>query len=259
MSDDEFFGEESLFQEPQDYYQPPPEAHSTTFERQFPSPECPTPTTLTMHLVGKSPLWGHLLWNAGKATTDYIDKHRAELVTGKTVLELGAGAGLPSIVSSLSASKVVVTDYPDPDLLQNLEKNRVASGIDPAISDRIAVEGYIWGESIADLTKHLPNNEEKFDFVILSDLVFNHTEHHKLLKTSKMAVKPETGRILVVFSPHRPKLFHKDLEFFDIATSDEYGFEILDKFELDYTPMFEEDDETKEIRGKVFGYLLKLP
>jgi nicotinamide N-methyltransferase len=40
------------------------------------------------------------------------------------VLELGAGAGLPSIVCALNgATQVVVTDYPDAELVENLEYN----------------------------------------------------------------------------------------------------------------------------------------
>jgi nicotinamide N-methyltransferase len=45
-------------------------------------------------------------------------------VQGKTVLELGAGGGLPSLVCALSgAVQVVVTDYPDADLIENLRYN----------------------------------------------------------------------------------------------------------------------------------------
>ena len=40
------------------------------------------------------------------------------------MLELGAGAGLPSIVCALNGAKiVVVTDYPDSDLVENLRHN----------------------------------------------------------------------------------------------------------------------------------------
>lgn len=40
------------------------------------------------------------------------------------MLELGAGAGLPGIVSAIKgAATVVVTDYPDPDLIENIAHN----------------------------------------------------------------------------------------------------------------------------------------
>ena len=46
------------------------------------------------------------------------------LVHGRTVLELGAGAGLPSIVAAkLGARMVVVSDYADVELVENLRYN----------------------------------------------------------------------------------------------------------------------------------------
>lgn len=40
------------------------------------------------------------------------------------MLELGAGGGLPSLVCALNgAAQVVVTDYPDADLIENLRYN----------------------------------------------------------------------------------------------------------------------------------------
>jgi predicted nicotinamide N-methyase len=106
-----------LFQEPQDFYQP--EQEPTFEEHQLLSGE-----VLRLRLVGHNPLWGHLLWNAGRIVSDYIEQSASRLVEGKFVLEFGAGAGLPSVVSALKgASQVVVTDYPDADLVENLRYN----------------------------------------------------------------------------------------------------------------------------------------
>jgi hypothetical protein len=67
---------------------------------------------------------GHLLWNAGRTISLYLEERADQLVKDKTVLELGAGAGLPSLVCALNgAAKVVVTDYPDADLIDNLRYN----------------------------------------------------------------------------------------------------------------------------------------
>ena len=55
--------------------------------------------------------------------SEYLQNNEA-IVNGKQILELGAGAGLPSIVSAiLGATNVVVTDYPDEDLIENLKFN----------------------------------------------------------------------------------------------------------------------------------------
>lgn len=60
--------------------------------------------------------------------TDYLYDHKQELVLGKSVLELGAGAGLPSIAAATwGAKQVVVTDYPNEDLVENMRINVAAA------------------------------------------------------------------------------------------------------------------------------------
>lgn len=325
-SPDEILISTDMFAEPENYYEPEPEPTFIDFHRNSKYVRKGEPATINLRLVGKSPLWGHLLWNAGKLTTDYIDENRDRYITGKTVLELGAAAALPSLVAALSAAKVVITDYPDPELIENIQYNVNNGGLSPENIRNVKVMGYIWGNDVSDILaplndytsngstttqtslssnntvnsiSHLNNNNNqnntngrlnghsndinnnhnnnnthhtnsnntssindgtndipnKFDFIILSDLIFNHSEHAKLVKSMDKVLKPE-GKALVVFSPHRPKLYQKDLDFFTLAKS-LANFDVVEKFERDYMPMFEEDDETKELRGKAFGYLLQ--
>lgn len=210
------------------------------------------PKKIKLRLVGKNPLWGHLLWNAGKVSAEYIDDHSKEL-EGKTVLELGAASALPSLVASLSAENVVATDYPDPDLLENIECNIATLKEDAGRDLPISCQGYIWGHDTQPLLDAPGQKGRKFDFVILSDVVFNHTEHEKLLKTCKDTLAP-AGQVLVVFTPHRPKLLEKDLAFFPLA--EERGFVCEKLFEKQLRPMFEEDEETVPIRSRVYGFIL---
>jgi nicotinamide N-methyltransferase len=64
------------------------------------------------------------LWNAGRTISAYLEEHADKLVKDRTVLELGAGAGLPSLVCALNgATQTVVTDYPDAELVENLQYN----------------------------------------------------------------------------------------------------------------------------------------
>ena len=85
------------------------------------------------------------MWGGATFLSKHIEKH-PELVRGQTVLELGAGAGLPSLISgALGAKKVVVTDYPDADLIENLQYNidhceLLAKASSPAKSDVIIAE-----------------------------------------------------------------------------------------------------------------------
>lgn len=253
-SDDELGLEAGIFDEPEGYVQPPPEPHFATYERKLSEI---SPKDIKLRLVGKSPLWGHLLWNAGIFTADYLDKHAKELVVGKRVLELGAAAGLPSLICSLNDAKVVIcTDYPDPDLVSNIEYNFHTLENTTKISP-YKVQGYIWGNEYSSILgsefKDAIPEQEKFDLIILSDLVFNHTEHRKLLTTCKDLIK-KNGKCLVVFSPHRPHLLNEDLQFFE--TAKEFNF-ISQKIDLvTWRPMFEEEEETADIRARVYSFFL---
>ncbi len=61
--------------------------------------------------------------NAGILFARYLDKHK-ELCRGKNVLELGAGASLPSMIAALNGAKMVVTtDYPEALLIDQLAVN----------------------------------------------------------------------------------------------------------------------------------------
>ena len=46
-------------------------------------------------------------WNSAKCFADYLDLNAQELCMGKNVLELGAGAGLPSLVTALNGARKV--------------------------------------------------------------------------------------------------------------------------------------------------------
>ncbi|KAK0254423.1 Protein N-terminal and lysine N-methyltransferase efm7 [Friedmanniomyces endolithicus] len=238
-----------LFKEPDDYY--PPEKEPTVVEHRMLSGPI-----LKLRLVGHSPLWGHLLWNAGRTVANYLEANSTTLIRHKSVLELGAGAGLPSLVSVLNgASCVVVTDYPEEALVENLRVNIRQNCHE---QHNIHAEGYLWGADISPLTRYLSDDKSSagFDVLILADLLFNHSEHAKLLSTVQQTLqKSPDAQALVFFTPYRPWLFDKDMAFFDLARKG--GFEVERIFEkiMDKV-MFEEDPGDELLRRTVFGYSL---
>lgn len=287
MSDLEDFA--PMFQEPDDFYPPTPPPTTETYTTR-------TGDVITLHLVGHSPLEAHHLWNGARAAAAHFEAHPGE-VAGRTVLELGAGAGLPSLVAAaLGARRVVVTDYPDPDLVENMWRNvRGCDGLIPRRKRRarrdgagsgsgdgeddedgelpIVACGYVWGADPKEVLGYLDGWEEVedekeeggegrargFDVLILADLLFRHAEHGKMIRSIQQTLKKtRESKAFVVFTSYRPWLQHKDLAFFDLAR--ESGFEVEKIFENKLErPMFENDPGDQDVLKTVTGWVLRWP
>ncbi|ELR19982.1 nicotinamide nmethyltransferase [Acanthamoeba castellanii str. Neff] len=245
--------EKGLFEEPEDFYKPPPEPTFRTYHR-----KCGEDVKLK--LVGSHPLWAHLLWNAGLVLADYLDANPS-LLHGKTVLELGAGGSLPSIIAiKHGAKKVVVTDYPEKELIVNVHENIEANTTAAERENVVNIQGHLWGTSVEPLLAALADvGETKFDVVIMADLIFNHNQQTQLLQTARAALKDD-GKVLVSFSSHRPSVAHLDERFFDMARQEEHGgFEVEHLFTEIRTPMFAVDFGSEEVRSTVHVRVLTWP
>ncbi|KAF9115785.1 nicotinamide n-methyltransferase [Mortierella sp. AM989] len=287
MSDSESSGEMGdMFALPREFSPPPPEPTYEVFTRA----NNLQPHEIKLRLVGSHPLWAHHLWNAAKVFANWIDAH-PEHSLNKNVLELGAGAALPSFVTAINgASKVIITDYPDNDLISNIQYN--AEQVVPQLTrDGVVIaQGYLWGSNTRPLLAYLnPSmstqtsvsvtetpSRQLYDTIILSDLLFNHSQHRSMLKTCKETLKPVTGRVFVFFTHHRPWLADADNKFFEIAaapvidppagdeSSDDerdlggFGFKVEKVLEEKMTPMFLEDPGSEEVRATVHGYIMWL-
>ncbi|KAI0249402.1 hypothetical protein BJV78DRAFT_1228221 [Lactifluus subvellereus] len=226
-------------------------------------------STISVRLVGSHPLWGHYLWNAARALAGFLQR-TPELYRGRTVLELGAGGGLPSLVAAkCGARKVVMTDYPDRVLVENMAYN-VAQNVGPAAARRdgaVCVIGYVWGHPVEPLLAMLEDADTKadgggaatgggaFDLILLSDLIFNHSQHRALLTTCERAIAPSgAGCVLVFYTHHRPHLAQRDMTFFEMARATGWACEnvVTERF----PPMFPEDSGEEEVRSTVHGWKL---
>ena len=177
---------------------------------------------------------GDLLWNAGRTSSFYIEEKANELVQGKDVLEIGAAAGVPSIVSTIKGARtVVMTDYPDPDLVDIMRQNASlsVSMFPKQESPSLHVEGYKWGNSVDSLLSYLPSGEKDgFDLLIMADVIYSHREHTNLIKTMKQTLKRNQESVaLVVFTPYQPWLLPKIANFFPLA--EQSGFQVSKVFE----------------------------
>ncbi|KAF8970836.1 putative methyltransferase-domain-containing protein, partial [Flammula alnicola] len=217
---------------------------------------------IDIRLVGSHPLWAHYLWNAALALASFLDSN-VDLYKDRCVLELGAGGGLPSIVVAKNGvRKVVITDYPDAALVDNMSYN-VLQNTTEEEREHVDVQGYIWGQAVKPLLDALPStlHPKSFDIIILSDLIFNHSQHDALLKTCELVLSPPRPEdptsepcVLVFYSHHRPHLAHRDMEFFSKAQ--ERGWTCLEILTKTFPPMFPEDSGEELIRSTVHGWKL---
>ncbi|MCJ1306828.1 nicotinamide n-methyltransferase, partial [Agyrium rufum] len=149
---------------------------------------------------------------------------------------------------------VLITDYPDTDLLENLKWNVehcCENTTTPA--ENVSVQGYVWGASLP------ASMSPGFDLVILADLIFNHSEQEKLIATVRQTLRrKKDATALVFYTPHRPWLMEKDLAFFELARSEGFVVEKLLE-EVMEKAMFDNDRGDEITRRTVFGYAFRWP
>jgi nicotinamide N-methyltransferase len=189
-------------------------------------------------------LEGNLLWNAGRTSAEYLEENATQIIQGKDVLELGAAAGVPSIVSAIKGARtVVMTDYSDPDLVQNMKENAASAASLIPCDSHLHVSGYKWGAPTDELLSYLParSQQQGFDVLIMADVVYSHREHGNLISTMQRTLKKSTEAMaLVIFTPYQPWLLPKTEKFFPLA--EESGFRVKKLFEKTMEKVLFEDD-----------------
>ena len=277
----------------------PPTPPPTTSHYAFPSTSpFSTNPPLQLQLIGQpDSLWGHILFRSSLIMSDYLitdPRTTTELITGRNVVEFGAGAGVPGLVCSAvgGARKVVLTDYPVGGLVENLKGNVKRNGLE----GRCAVEGYIWGRDVSGVVGHLegestgttaitppatsavttttttttapntatptptppPIDPHKFQLLLLSDLIFNHSQHLPLIHSLESLIDTlptSHSRALVFHSHHLPQHRDRDLKFFDLAKK--RGWEVKNVVEMKVGVQFVDDGGDVGLREKVWGWEMK--
>ena len=169
------------------------------------------------------------VWPGAVVISNYLVKNPI-LVKDKSILEFGAGAALPSLVClRLNPSLVVITDYPESSVINNIHSLIYENGFNEGNSTNVFVQSHIWGDDVSNLLSYELLDGKKFNLIILAELLWQDTyKYHKnLLFSTANCLYRENGIVLVSFV-HRPTEIHaplNDLEFFTRAESD-YGFEI---------------------------------
>ena len=176
-------------------------------------------------------------------------------VEGKTILEFGSGAALPTIVSAKKgAQKIIATDSPEDELLDNIKNNFNENVPNAIASGLVVVEPLLWGKDVSHLLKHSPDG---FDCLFLADLLANHSALEGLALNVSQTLKKHSGIAYVVFGHHRPWLADRDLSFFTYCEN--LGLVAKEIFAEPCDPMFENDPGDADMRATVHCYTVTWP
>jgi nicotinamide N-methyltransferase len=233
--------------EPEGFFRPDRVPTTVTYHRKIHGEK----TAIRLGLVASHALWAHHLWNGGVVLADMVDDGRIA-VADRSVVELGSGAALPSIVALLAGARCVVsTEYPEQPLLDN-----VACNIRRNVGDvsRSKVTGFLWGSDPKDVLAGSPGG---FDVALLADLLANHTALPDLAQSLHSLLRRPTGVAWVSFGHHRPWLADKDMALF--AHCERLGLVHEKVFETSAPPMFADDPGSLAVRSTVHVHRITWP
>ncbi|XP_044208029.1 methyltransferase like 21e isoform X1 [Thunnus albacares] len=133
---------------------------------------------LKIRIKESTDLYGAVLWPSAMVLCHFLETNRDKYnLTEKNVIELGAGTGLVTIVSSLLGAKVTSTDLPD--VLGNLQYNVMCNTkgrckYTPLVTD------LIWGQEVE---QRFPRATHCFDYILAADVVYAHPYLEELMDT----------------------------------------------------------------------------
>ncbi|KAJ0416756.1 hypothetical protein BJY00DRAFT_218173 [Aspergillus carlsbadensis] len=199
---------------------------------------------------GARKLFAHILWSAGMVVADGLERAHDNVarmwkVKGEAVLELGAGAALPSIIAALAgASSITITDHPSSPALGssgaisfNVAHNLSSS---PTTSTTpVEIVPHEWGKLSSDAWA--VSRKASYTRIIAADCYWMPSQHENLARTMKWFLTPD-GKVWVVSG------FHTGREivagFF--ATAVEMGLEIEEIYERDLISSAEGEEVRRE-------------
>ncbi|MCL7040628.1 hypothetical protein MKW94_016120 [Papaver nudicaule] len=139
-------------------------------------------------------LTGSWVWDSSVLLSEWITNQQQNEfdLQGKTVLELGAGMGIPGMTAALlGASHVVLTDVKS--LITGLRNNVDIN----SLGDRVKVGELVWGseESWSSLVGNIPELAHRIDLVLMSDVFYDITSMPELGRTLKWIVKSNEAQV----------------------------------------------------------------
>lgn len=137
------------------------------------------------------PYWTEL-WPSAKGLAQYLYTNK-NIVSGKNILELGCGLGLPSLVCAISgAKKVTPTDLID-DALYHVTLNAFANEIP---SKNIETK-------VLDWTKAKPEDFRGCNLIIAADIVYEKRFVHHFIDFTQKIIQNKEKITIILAEPGR--------------------------------------------------------
>jgi predicted nicotinamide N-methyase len=188
-------------------------------------------------------LWLSAVYLAEQICTDLI--HLANL----RVVELGAGAGLPSVMAATNGAEVVCTDWGVDGILSAIAQNLKGKG-------RAAVVGHMWGTDVQPILDAL-DGPKRFDAVMLADTLWATDAHPQLLDSITALLAP-TGVAHVAAGLHTGR---GPVERFRAAAA-QRGYELGGVTEVQWVTgtwePYQTNDGLEEERGVVVYFTMRM-
>ncbi|KAJ5960032.1 uncharacterized protein N7479_007182 [Penicillium vulpinum] len=163
-------------------------------------------------------LFAHFLWSAGMVVAEGVEeadtpaapgkteteaqKESRELwsIKGESVLELGAGAALPSIICALAnASTVTATDHPSSPALSGAIAFNFAHNLSKRpVTRKVSLHPHEWG--VLD-DAFSAENKGAFTRIVAADCFWMRSQHENLSRTMEWFLAPG-GKVWVVAGFH---------------------------------------------------------
>jgi predicted nicotinamide N-methyase len=148
----------------------------------------------TQDVFHEFPLWAKI-WPASWVLADYIAGMPVE--AKKQFLELGAGAGLVSIVVASFGHRITMSEYDD-DALRFARANALINEC-----SRLP---------IVDLDWNRPQSPGRFDYIVASEVTYKKENCQPLVELLKACLKPD-GEVILAGEMRKTSMdFYKELE-----------------------------------------------
>jgi protein N-lysine methyltransferase METTL21A len=148
---------------------------------------------------------GTIIWDAEVLLAHYLDLISTSEISGKLLLELGAGTALASIVAAKRGAHVFIQELEEilPESQQRIDQNNVTAKL----------IGGKWGDELCSAILS-QTQKRAFDLIVMADVLY-HPEHFSDLVTTITKCSKIGTEVLIAFELRR-----RDLEAYLITLSE---------------------------------------